>query len=753
MDISQWISEEKIHEKKTVKTKNIEQTAQDKQAQEQQSFPDLKPYANDFEYLEDRFEMYANKLNLIQEKENESQTFYIDSVFHSQALVREFSAKDHSLRTKCEQRLKLTEKNGEWIPRMERLAESRKLTEFEKNVVLFLIGIKTSQKMLAVLNWRQVTVEMLLKMFCKNLKEQVMNRKYFYKSGSLVRDRIIQFSGSMLESSLNSMEVFVDRRMVDFVLGLDTEMEELIEGSHLYTSTVKMDHVVLREEDKRLVLKTVTNYDHFAKCRKRLGLDDAIANSGGLVLLFYGESGTGKTMMANALGNELGRKIMLINFPTLGKNTAGEIIQYIFREANLHNALLFFDECEGIFESRQKGQYNVNLLLTEIEKFDGIIVLATNRAFDLDEAMHRRIALALEFKKPDPLLRQQIWDAHLPKSIRYDSSVDLKALALKFELTGGFIKNAVLSALSIAVSRDGLENVTITQEDLERGAKLQLRAKLRMTDFHRRIVPQRGLSTLVLPPKTLQLVREIIDAEKSRLVLDSWGFDTSIGFQAGSTVLLCGPPGTGKTLATEAIAYEIGRPLKVINAAELVSKYVGQTSKNIDLLFTEAKNNDSVLVFDEAEGLFGTRHSAQKSSTDRYANIDVGLLLYHMEKFNGIVILCSNLVSAIDPAFFRRMRFVVDFPMPDQGLREILWKKLIPDSAPVLSDSIQFKLLASSFEFSGGNIHNSIIRAASKVALRPRDSQTITTDDLFQAAQKELEKISKNIDKNQSYIK
>ncbi|KAJ5071028.1 atpase [Anaeramoeba ignava] len=725
-------------------TENGDKMENTEMVDKEENSADLKPYKTDLEYLEDYFEKFTVLIRISNERQNEMQSRIYGGYAQSEVILRQLIAKERVLGKKCERRLELTKKEGEWLPRIERLSEARRLNEFEKEVVLFLVGSNISQSMQNAGAVRDLSVARLIRFFCRTLHEEMEKRKFFYKTGTLIRDGIVRVLGAGFHNNLDDLYLTVDRRMLDFVMGIDTEMSEMVEGSHLYSSQVELDNVILGTEQKQTIVRTVLEYDNFVKCRNKLGLEDVITFSGGIVMLFYGESGTGKTMMANALGNALKKKIMLVNFPTLGQSEAGENIKYIFREAKIYQALLFFDECEALFESREHGKYDVNLLLTEIERFDGIIILATNRAFDLDEGMHRRITIAAEFTKPDALLREKIWRTHLPPSLSLDKDVNIKALASKYELTGGFIKNAVLSALSLALAEsESHTNVTLTHKHLEQGAQFQLRSRLRMVDFHRRVVPQRGMDAVVLPKETQDILFEIINAEKARQVLHNWGFDSQCGFQRGTTVLFTGLPGTGKTLAAEAIGFETGKPLKIVNAAEVLSKFVGDTSKNIDSLFHQAAVHDSLLVFDEAEGLFGKRHLDQTNSVDRYANVDVGLLLYHMEQYNGIVILCTNKIDLIDPAFFRRMKYVVDFSLPSPSLREKLWKILIPNAAPCDSD-IQFSLLARDFAFAGGNIKNAIFRAASKVALRDEGDRSIHMDDLIKAARDEQRKMEKS---------
>lgn len=262
----------------------------------------------------------------------------------------------------------------------------------------------------------------------------------------------------------------------------------------------------------------------FSSLRGRSGFGDGGTTYGtGLVLLFHGPPGTGKTLFANALANHLKKRLLVVNVGTFGRVDT-EAFRFLFREAKLQNAIVFFDECEPLFESREgrSGSSAVNVALTEIEKYSGTIILATNRPADLDAAMHRRISLAMSFPPPSHLLRSEIWKCHVPSGIKIHDDVNFDVLAMDFELTGGFIKNAFLQALSFAVDRvsktqredtssrsaargsdvdvdedhevivtsaemesqaqkriEGiLENVVITSNDLRRACKLQIRSAL-----------------------------------------------------------------------------------------------------------------------------------------------------------------------------------------------------------------------------------------------------------------------------------
>ncbi|CAE7211613.1 unnamed protein product, partial [Symbiodinium necroappetens] len=220
---------------------------------------------------------------------------------------------------------------------------------------------------------------------------------------------------------------------------------------------------------------------------------------------------------------------------------------------------------------------------------------------------------------------------------------------------------------------------------------------------------------------------------------------------AFSARLFYGPPGTGKSLAAQAIGFEVGRALKVVNAANVVDKYVGETGKNIEKVFAEARAMEAILVFDEAEGLFGRRNADASSSVDKHANLDSGLLLYWLEHYPGLCILTTNAKDAIDSAFFRRFRFMVEHANDRLRLclvetRAKLWESSLPKQAPRASD-VDFQALASEFEkFAGGDIQNAVIRAASRAALRPDDGKRwICMADLREAARTESNKADESL--------
>jgi SpoVK/Ycf46/Vps4 family AAA+-type ATPase len=227
----------------------------------------------------------------------------------------------------------------------------------------------------------------------------------------------------------------------------------------------------------------------------------------------------------------------------------------------------------------------------------------------------------------------------------------------------------------------------------------------------RRIEPVVSWPDLILPDKAVGKLHELaIRARHRERVLSDWGMRRGGGRGIGVTALFAGDSGTGKTMAAEVIAADLGLDLYAVNLATVVDKYIGETEKNLERIFTEASNVSAVLLFDEADAIFGKR-SEVRDAHDRYANIESAYLLQRMETFDGVAILTTNLRANIDDAFTRRLDIVVDFPMPDDAARLALWQRCLAPPAPTLGD-LDLESYARSFPLSGGNIRSAAITAA-----------------------------------------
>ena len=218
-----------------------------------------------------------------------------------------------------------------------------------------------------------------------------------------------------------------------------------------------------------------------------------------------------------------------------------------------------------------------------------------------------------------------------------------------------------------------------------------------------------------------------------------WGFDRKLSGGKGLSALFAGPPGTGKSMAAEVIAGELRLDLYKIDLAHIVSKYIGETEKNLDRVFRAAENATVVLFFDEADALFGKR-SEVKDSHDRYANIEIAYLLQKMEEYEGLAILATNLRQNLDEAFVRRLQFVVEFPFPDEAYRRRIWQVSFPSETPIDAD-VDLALLAREVKLAGGNIRNIALAGAFRAAAA---GAPVGMDHLLHAARREYQKLGRN---------
>lgn len=674
-----------------------------------------------------------------EEKENEDEV-------DTRALKKKLGKAKRSVETnlkKHNQRTRLTLKEGSLELPLESIKKQYKLNQFEKMVIAVLLCHEIDD------SFRQHSTKLdenpyysciteirgVLNFLCKNISEKVKARKYFVHKSRLLKNGLINLSYQYdrSETSFMTMDLEIPRKIVSQILGEYDIDDQLVSFSSIITPKVNIKNVVLPDQKKTDVLNMIAKRNQYLAKRSQWGFDEILPYGKGTIILFSGPSGTGKTMLAHALANHNNYRLMLVDIRKIIRHSGYSFeqnLECVFHEAKLQNAIIFFDEADEMFADRK---YNnaMHTLLREIEKLDGICIMATNRKKLIDEAFERRITYKLDFELPTPELREEIWKLHLPAEAPLSKNVNLKELAEEFDFSGGFIKNAVLIALNKAITRSD-DNAFITQEDLRHGAILQRNNKLE--SYTDKVQPKISLSDVVLPDDIMAQVKNFVAAAKKRnIVFSSWGFGEKMNLGKALSVIFVGPSGVGKTLTAEAIAYELGQNLYPVCLPNIISKYVGDTEENIKQVFDSAKESQSILFFDEADSLFGSRVDGG-SYHSHYINSQVNTLLQEIEKFNGIVILATNLPDSIDKAFERRIRYKIYFKKPDICQRENIWKKMIPENAP-LDKNIDFNFLAREYNFSGGNIKNVILRAAFEAAT---NGQVITNKILINCADNEL---------------
>jgi len=606
-----------------------------------------------------------------------------------------------------------------------RLVKDFQLTPFEANVVFMALAptldASFRQKIIDIRRnfaLANVDVGLCIELFSSDFAAKIDNRAAFLPTAKLVQNHLIELKTKPgADPQLNEMIVTLPSRIVSCILEQECDIQ--LDGfSRLLWPKTSLDQVMLSAKQQSQVMSIVSQYEHYLDLKKQWNFDEIGTGGRNLILLFAGASGTGKTLLAHAIAKSLNRPLLLVDAHELeAYRSLTDNLDILLREARLQRAVLLFDDCELLFANRTQGNRDLPLLLAALDAYEGLVVLTTNIPTALDPALDRRITLQIDFDIPAAPLREQIWRLHLPKQLPLADDVDLPHLAEKYEFAGGTIRNAIAVAMNKALSDAALNNsqLTVSMNMLDDAAKTQIRNKIKkLADKTRTTLT---LEDLVLPKKLKEQLRSIIASVRNRRkIFEEWGFGEKLSTGRGLCVLFRGDSGTGKTLSAEIISNELGMTLYRVRIPAIMSKYVGETEKNLEKCFREAAASGAVLLFDEADSIFSKRTEV-KDANDRYSNMEVNLLLQEVERFQGIVILTTNLDAAIDDAFERRLNHKLDFPFPEPRDRARIWKRLLPKQAP-LGDDIDFETLGKDFELAGGNIKNAVIRAAYRAAER-----------------------------------
>jgi len=416
------------------------------------------------------------------------------------------------------------------------------------------------------------------------------------------------------------------------------------------------------------------------------------------------------------------------------KVTAQDAVAAALRDARLTNSALYLKGWDVCLDVDKYAASAVFRLICE----QPITVIISSATIWRPHEVERTSPLVwCEFDKPNYTQRRTIWEHCLtigesPKKSR-KLTQDLDNLASQFELTSGSIRDAVAAAYDSALQ----QRKPLSADELFASARRY--SNPRLSALALKIEPRYEWDDIVLLDDHREILRELVSTVRQRnKVLDEWGVGRKLAASAGVTVLFSGPPGTGKTMAAEVIAGELRLDLYKIDLSSVVSKYIGETEKNLEKIFTEAGSSNAILFFDEADAIFGKR-SEVKDAHDRHANVEVAYLLQRMEAYDGVTILATNLRGNLDDAFTRRLSFAVDFPFPRVADRLRIWQTLFPPDVP-RSEDLDLNFFAKEFELAGGNIRNIIVSAA---YLAADNGQMVTRDHLLHATKRELRKMGR----------
>ena len=381
------------------------------------------------------------------------------------------------------------------------------------------------------------------------------------------------------------------------------------------------------------------------------------------------------------------------------------------------------DEADGLVPA---GQQKMDALC-RLEMGNGRLFLLSRLPV---RAQVHRLTVEIELEALTESERLEMFRSCL-QDVTLSDEVTEEELAAKFHFSPQQIRLACRQAAGLS----GLDGKTMLDGATLHAACYQ-QVVHKLGELAHRVPPAYTWEDVVLPAAQKRLMQQACGHIRYRYrVYHQWGFESKISYGRGLSILFAGAPGTGKTMCAQVIARQLNMEMYKINISQVVSKYIGETEKNLQAVFREAKNSNCILFFDECDALFGKR-SEVKDSHDRNANVEVAYLLQQIEEYDGVCILATNLIGNIDEAFMRRITYVVHFPFPDAGMREKIYRQMMPKAVP-LADDIDWGFLAGKFELSGGYIKNIVLAAAFMAA---GEGSPIGMRHLVRAAVGELKK-------------
>lgn len=639
-----------------------------------------------------------------------------------------------SLWQMAEGRIGASRSAGVVLP-LEMVRERFRLNTFEAEVILVCLAPELEaryQKLFGYLNddvtQKYPSVDLLLRLL-SNPESGVRCRSLLTPSSTLLRSGLLQWVEEQAGGSPLARCLRVDPAVVQFLFqdyNLDSELESVWlerefppEAEALWAAT---------PETANLIRPNIADYLE----REPLKRDH-------LVISVTGRRGSGRRHAVESACWQAGLGVISVDCARLIKHARpDQVLTRAFRDSLLHAAPLVLGNFDAVTQNAERGP-ELRVALERLIEERGWILFVMREEPDAGSAWfsrHRHVAITVpELNNQE---RMNLWGTLLPAATQLpDHEVNeiSDALAVKFRMSSGQIAIAFRRAAhSLANS---VADAKTWRAELHTQAG-QISAP-RLGSLAKKIKPLYHWEQLVLPQKKKELVRDVVrHVQHRRRVMEEWSFSSLMSRGKGITVLFSGPPGTGKTMAAEVIANALQMDLYRIDLAGVVSKYIGETEKNLSRIFREAEYSDAILFFDEADALFGKR-SEVKDAHDRYANIEINYLLQQIENFEGVVVLATNMRQHLDEAFLRRMQIVVEFPVPSGEDRLRIWQQCFPPEAP-MSPDVDFSFLARQFELAGGHITNIALWAA---LLASEEGSSIAMRHCVRATRRELEKIGR----------
>jgi AAA+ superfamily predicted ATPase len=634
--------------------------------------------------------------------------------------------------------------------RLDRLQALFGLSNLERDIVLICLLPELDARYRRLLGYLQddasrtrPAVELVLQILHPVATQPGVGRAAFDVGAPLLAHHLLTMSAYDQDGEpLPMRAIRLDDRIVDYLLGYDRLDARLTGVTTELGESLTWDALII-DPDRLARLQALAAW--WQARRKKMGMTAA--------LLLRGPYGSGRLAAARAICTTAETPLLVVDVPGAFRAAEGweRLVDLSYREATLRQAALYWAGCETLLE-REQPAHRWDYLIAAAEKFNGLTFLASQTAWDPAGRFHDQPFLRLELPMPGYDIRCRLWEAHLPPSEAFtdpapDRAVLAELLANSFQFTEGQIVDALTTARGLATRRNP-PSPRLTIDDLYAGCRRQ--SGRRLITMARRIEPRTELTfdDLVLPASNRRQLQELrVRIHHRSHVYSGLGFERRLSLGKGLIALFTGSSGTGKTMAAELLASEQGVDLYKVDLSAVVSKYVGETEKNLSKVFAEAEDANAIIFFDEADALFGKRGEV-KEARDRWANIEVNYLLQRIEEYAGVVIMASNLRQNIDEAFLRRIHVLVEFPFPDAEARFQILRTMFPEGLPRPPDA-EIRPLAEQFRLSGGSLKNIVIDAAFRAlaGAGPGETPVITQRHLVAATGREYQKLGKPITK------
>jgi SpoVK/Ycf46/Vps4 family AAA+-type ATPase len=663
--------------------------------------------------------------------------------------------------------------------RLVRLQRLFDLSDFERDILLVCLLSELDSRYRRLFGYLQddasrtrPTVELALQTLYPIAREIAVARSAFDAESPLIRRRLIVLNGDAHgDEPLPMRSLRCDDRIANYLLG-DDAVDGRLAGviSPGYASLPACESSSIGHSSRPSTLEAMrtqeASWDDLMIEPERLARLKALSQwwrekriQGGAqaTIFLHGPYGSGRQKTALAFCATAQSQLLTANVESaLRKGDWERTVDLCYREAMLRDAAVYWAGCETLLDREQPSQQTPHLwdyLVAAAGRFRGLTFFASRSSWDPAGHLRGSTFLRLDFPAPDFKLRQRIWEKHLSLQQDFaaaapDRAALAKTLANAFQLSEGQVVDALASARGLARQRDP-HTASLTVEDIYEGCRRQ--SSRRLIAFAKRIEPRTNLTfdNLILPPsnkRQLEELRTRISYQKR--LLSETGFERRLSLGKGLIALFTGSSGTGKTMAAELLARDQGVDLYKVDLSAVISKYVGETEKNLSRVFDEAEDCNAMIFFDEADAIFGKRGKVE-DARDRWANIEVNYLLQRVEEYSGTVILASNLRQNIDEGFLRRIHVIVEFPFPESQARFSIWRGMFPPEVNRPNDE-ELRSLAEIFRLPGGSIRNIVVDAASRALGEANgNAPAIKLRHLVLSTAREYQKLGKPITKGE----